>query len=73
MTRICISRDESEAAVARVQAVLDEVALRDPSWNGANFEIARDDRTYVDAEGYAAAALFIRVCDALRGEEEETC
>lgn len=69
MTTISIAYEEPQAAITRVQSLLDEVALRDPNWNGADFQIVRDDFTcIVDDDSYDAAALLTQIHDALRGE-----
>lgn len=69
MTTISIAYEETAEAVARVQALLDEVAMRDPNWNGADFKIVRDDFTCItDNESYDAVALLHRIIDALRDE-----
>lgn len=71
MTTIRISYDEKPEAVARVQGLLDEVALRDPSWNGAVFQIERDDYTCIpDRDDADACALLATIQRALRGEDE---
>ena len=58
MVTIHIDYAASKEAVARVRAYLDDLALRDVNWNGAEFEIERNDFTFIDAEGYDAAALL---------------
>ncbi|MFC0708813.1 hypothetical protein ACFSVK_19480 [Azorhizophilus paspali] len=69
MTTISIAYEESEAAVARVEALLDEVVMRNPNWNGAVFQIVRDDFTcIVDNESYDAVALLRQINDALCDE-----
>jgi hypothetical protein len=61
-TTIAIAHEIDATAVARVQALLNETALRDPNWNGAEFEIVRDDYTCIPAdESYNAAALLNRI------------
>ena len=68
-TVIRIAYEEDQAAVQRVQVLLDGVALTDPNWNGAEFEIVRDDFTCMDDERYDAAALLARVQGALAGHD----
>lgn len=70
MITIRISREEKPEAVARVRALLDEVVLRDPNWNGAVFEIERDDWTCVDDDSYEGAALLADIQRVLRNESE---
>lgn len=68
MTTVTLAIDESDAAVARVRALLDRTAMRDPSWNGASFVIERGDWTSIDDDSEDACELFSAVKDALRGE-----
>ena len=71
MTIIRIAYEESPEAVARVEKLLEEVAMRDPNWNGADFQIIRDDYTSMDDDSYDAVALFGQVQAALSGEAED--
>lgn len=68
MITIHIEDSASQEAVDRVRAHLDEVVLRDINFNGAEFEIERDDFTWIDAEGYDAAALLNNVQRILSAE-----
>ena len=68
-TIIRIAYEADQAAVQRVQSLLDEVTLSDPNWNGAHFEIERDDFTSMDDQSYNAAALFARIQSALAGHD----
>ncbi len=68
-TIIQIAYEECPTAVERVRALLEEVALRDPNWNGAEFEIERDDFTCIpDRDDAAAVILYRKICAVLRGE-----
>ncbi len=68
-TIIQIAYEETQEAVARVRELLDETALRDPNWNGTQFEIERDDFTCIPGrDDVAAAVLFGKVQLALRNE-----
>lgn len=70
MTTIQIAYEVNAAAVARVEALLAEVALRDVNWNGADFQIKRDDFTCIpDNESANAVALLHRINRAISGEE----
>lgn len=70
-TIIQIAYEESAEAVARVHALLDEVALRDPNWNGAAFKVERDDFTCIPGRDDAeACALLIDIQRVLRNESE---
>ncbi|MPQ71481.1 hypothetical protein [Pseudomonas sp. MWU12-2323] len=71
MTKIQIAYDVSEAAVARVRALLEDVALRDSVWNGADFHIERADFTCMpDNDGDDADALFRKIQSAINDETE---
>lgn len=70
MTIIRIAYEESPEAVARVEKLLEEAAKYDPNWNGADFQIVRDDYTSMDDDSYDAVALFGQVQAALSGEAE---
>lgn len=71
MTIIRIAYEESPEAVARVEKLLEEVAKYDQNWNGADFQIIRDDYTSMDDDSYDAVALFGQVQAALSGEAED--
>lgn len=59
MATIHIDYAASKEAVARVRAHLDDLALRDVNWNGADFEIERDDYTWIEGgDSYKSAALL---------------
>lgn len=68
-TTIQISDDVSSAAADRVQQFLDETALRDPSWNGAEFILQRGDYTCIpDDDSPAADSLLNSVYRVIDGE-----
>ena len=68
-TTVYIERGVGAEVVAEIQALLDEVALRDPNWNGANFVIERGDYTEVDdKDEYVAAELYNQIVAVIRGE-----
>ena len=68
-TTVYIERGVGAEVVAEIQALLDEVALRDPNWNGANFVIERGGYTEVDdKDEYAAAELYNQIVAVIRGE-----
>lgn len=70
-TIIQIAYEEPAEAVARVQALLEEVALRDPNWNGAVFRVERDDYTCIPGrDDYDACRLMADIRRALRNEVE---
>lgn len=71
MTRIQIAHEVPDAAVSRVRAMLDEAALRNPNWNGAEFTIERDDFTCIpDDESADACALLAEVQRAIDGRDD---
>lgn len=66
MTTITLAYEVNAAAVARVQRLLDDVALRDPNWNGAEFRIDRDEFTSIDGcDEISGAILLNRVQQAI--------
>lgn len=70
MTTIQISHDVPAATVARVEALLAQVATRDVNWNGADFKIERDDFTCIpDNESADAVALLSQIQRVIAGEE----
>lgn len=68
-TIIQIAHEEPKEAVERVRALLEEVAMRDPNWSGAVFEVERDDFTCIPGDdSIEAVALYGRIQSALIGE-----
>jgi hypothetical protein len=59
MTTIQIAYEVNAAAVARVEALLADVALRDANWNGADFQIERDDFTCIPNNESADAVILL--------------
>jgi protein tyrosine/serine phosphatase len=57
-TIINISYDVNDETVTRIEEHLENVALRDVNWNGANFEIERDEFTSIEDDSYDAARLL---------------
>ena len=69
MTTIQLAYEVSPAALARVKALLEEVALHDCNWNGADFRIVRDDFTCIEgADEINATALLNQIYRAIDGE-----
>ena len=69
MPTVQISRDVSNAALLRVQSVLDSQSLNNPNWNGAEFKIERDDYTCIpDDDSADACSLLILINRAIDGE-----
>ena len=71
MTTIRIAFEVPAAYLACVQALLDETAMHDCNWNGADFVIVRDDFTSIDSDSHAAATLLNRIQRTLSGEAED--
>lgn len=70
-TVIQIAYEEPAEAVARVHALLDEVARRDPSWNGAVFQVERADYTSIPGrDDEDACTLMADIQRVLRNESE---
>ena len=69
MTTIQIAYTESKEAVARVESLLEQIAMRDPNWNGAEFEIERADYTCIpNDDSHDAVRLLNKIQSALQGE-----
>lgn len=59
MTTITLAYEVTAEAAARVEAALADTAMRDPNWNGAEFQIERDDFTSVECnDEYAGTSLL---------------
>jgi len=69
MTTITIDYAVPADAIARVEAFLGDAAKHNPSWNGAEFVIERDEFTGMDDDSPEAASLFAGVQRVIRGEE----
>lgn len=69
MTTIQIAYEVPAATVAKIEAHLDETALRDINWNGAEFKIERDDFTCIpDDDSADAVSLLHEINNIIRGE-----
>lgn len=68
MTTINIAYEVPAATVAVIEAHLADTAMRNPNWNGAEFNIERDDFTSIDEDGYDATALLYEIFAIIRGE-----
>lgn len=60
MTTIQIAHEVPAAAVAKIEALLDEAALLDPNWNGEKFSIERDDYTCIPDDNSPEAVSLLR-------------
>lgn len=68
MTTIQIAYDVDAKKVQLIEAHLNEVALRDINWNGADFQIERADFTCIpDEESADAVQLLHTIFDIVRG------
>jgi hypothetical protein len=70
MTTIVIPHEASKDAVKRVRKILNEEALRNPNWNGADFRIRRGD--FLDVRGrdeIASTVLYGKIAAAIDGRE----
>lgn len=66
---ITLDSTVSADAFARVQALAEEVVLRDCDWNGASISVERGDYTSIDCQDeVAGTALLARVYRAIDGE-----
>lgn len=69
MTTISIAYEVPAATVEAIRAMLDETALRDVNWNGADFKIVRDDFTCIEGnESHQAVALLNQIQDIISGQ-----
>ena len=69
MTTVQIAYEVSAASVSKIEALLSETALRDPSWNGAEFNIERADFTCIpDDDSAGAVSLLQSIARTIRGE-----
>lgn len=71
MTTIQIAYEVPAATVAKIEAHLADVAMRDINWNGAGFEIERDDYTCIpDDDSADAVALLHDIFNIIEGRYE---
>lgn len=72
MTTVTIDFSVSEEALARVERALEQEAARNPNWNGAVFEIEREEYTSVQCrDEYAGTDLLHNVIfPAIDGHED---
>jgi len=71
MIRVQIAYEVPAEALARVAAVLEDVARWDINWCGAEFKIERGDFTCLpDLDDGDAVALFDRLQAVIRNEQE---
>lgn len=69
MTTIQISREVSSDAVTRIQALLENEAMHNPNWNGAEFNVELADYTCIpDDDSADACQLLNQINRAIDGE-----
>lgn len=73
MTTVYIAFDKAtDENISKVQALLDQEAMHNPDWSGAEFEIVQDDYTWIEArDEYAGTALLGQINRILNGEDED--
>ena len=69
MTTVQIAYEVPAATVAKVEAHLSEVALRNIAWNGAKFRIERDDYTCIPEDDSADAVSLLREINDIIADE----
>ena len=68
-TKIAIAYDVPDNKIAEIRAFLAETAAKNPQWNGANFQLIRDDFTeFVDNESPDAASLMREIFYIIKGD-----
>ena len=72
MPKIQIAYEVPAAKVEEIRAHLDEVAMRDPNWNGAEFDIERDEYTCIpDDDSADAVRLFAQIQRIIDGRTDD--
>ena len=61
---IYVQHEAPAAAVARVEALADDVAQRDADFNGADIRVRRDDFTWVEDSNELRGAKLLRRVEA---------
>ena len=69
MTKIQIAYEVPADKVEEIREHLDEVAMRDPNWNGAEFDIERDEYTCIPDDSADAVRLFAQIQRIIDGAE----
>ena len=65
MNTITLAYEVTEKQAAAVVAMLNSEALENCGWNGAKFEVVRDDFTCIDEESTEAVALLRKIYDTI--------
>ena len=72
MTTIQIAFEIPAATVSKIEAHLAETARRDINWNGANFQIERDDFTCIpEDESAKAVTLLHEIFNIIDGRTDD--
>lgn len=61
MTEIQISYDVPADKLEEIRKLLSDVAMRDPAWNGAKFDIVRDEFTCLPNDDTADGASLLKL------------
>ena len=68
MTTLSIAYNVSDETVATIKSHLDDVALRNSNWNGAKFQILRDDYTSISNDDAESIILLHEIFNIINGE-----
>lgn len=69
MAIVRVSHNVSDAALARIEAVIEKTLNYDPNWNGASITIERDEFTCVEcSDDLAGAQLLAKINRAIDPE-----
>lgn len=64
-----VSHSVTDAALARIEAVIEKTLNYDPNWNGASIAIERDQFTCVEcSDELAGLQLLAKINQAIDGE-----
>jgi hypothetical protein len=73
MAVLKVSNDVSEAAMERIEAIVEKTLNYDPDWSGAEIVIKRDDCTCVEcSDEVAGSQLLAKVNRAIDGADHAT-
>jgi hypothetical protein len=65
MTTVVISYDVQDDKLKEIEVLLNDVAIRDANWNGAQFEIERGDFTCIPDDECADAVKLLNKIEAI--------
>lgn len=63
--KIFISYDVKPATIELIEAELERTQNYDCNFSGIEFEIVRDDDTYINSDDYDVVALYRRICSII--------